>query len=73
VFVAGAGVLLLGIVMLVAPGPGVLTIMLGLGILATEFHWARRFLKRSRERSIRIVDRLFKKTHRCFAKKRHRC
>lgn len=61
VFLAGITVLLLGIVMLVAPGPGILTIALGLGILATEFIWARRLLKRFRRKRINIADWLFRR------------
>ena len=38
----GGTVLLLGLAMLILPGPGVLVIAAGLGILATEFLWARR-------------------------------
>ena len=40
------GVLLLaaGTLMLVLPGPGVLVILIGLALLATEFAWARRAL-----------------------------
>jgi uncharacterized protein (TIGR02611 family) len=44
VFVLGISVLAVGIVMIVAPGPAVVVIPLGLGILATEFLWARRVL-----------------------------
>ncbi len=44
VFVLGTSVVLVGIVMIVAPGPAVVVIPLGLGILATEFLWARRIL-----------------------------
>ena len=44
VFVLGISVLLAGIVMIVGPGPAVVVIPLGLGILATEFLWARRIL-----------------------------
>lgn len=40
--VAGGTVLCIGIIMLVLPGPACLVIPLGLGILATEFDWARR-------------------------------
>jgi uncharacterized protein (TIGR02611 family) len=40
----GTGVVLVGVVMLPLPGPGWLTIFLGLGILATEFTWAQRLL-----------------------------
>jgi tellurite resistance protein TerC len=48
VLVFGGTVLLLGVVMLAAPGPGLLTIFAGLTILAAEFAWARRLLKRTR-------------------------
>ncbi len=43
-FILGISVLLAGIVMIVSPGPAVVVIPLGLGILATEFIWARRLL-----------------------------
>lgn len=42
--VVGFGLLLAGIVMLVTPGPGWLTIAGGLAMLAGEFPWARRAL-----------------------------
>jgi uncharacterized protein (TIGR02611 family) len=38
----GASLLIAGVAMLVLPGPGVVTILAGLTVLATEFHWARR-------------------------------
>src|SRR5882724_4618302 len=44
--VAGFTLLLAGVVMLVTPGPGILTIFLGLGLLAAEFVWARRLMDR---------------------------
>jgi uncharacterized protein (TIGR02611 family) len=50
VFVVGATVLLLGLVLLVVPGPGLITIALGLSILAPECVWARQILERLRER-----------------------
>jgi len=40
--VIGGTVLLLGVALLVLPGPGTLVIAAGLAILATEFLWARR-------------------------------
>ncbi len=49
VFVVGAAVLLLGLVLLVLPGPGLITITLGLSILASECVWARQILKRFRQ------------------------
>jgi len=45
VFVLGCSVLLAGLVMLITPGPALIFIPLGLGILATEFFWARRVLR----------------------------
>lgn len=48
--IAGGSVVLLGIIMLVTPGPGILTILLGLSILASEFLFARRLLNRLRRR-----------------------
>ena len=42
--VIGGVVTLVGVVALVAPGPGWLIIFTGLGILATEFAWAARAL-----------------------------
>jgi len=44
--VVGFTLLLLGIVLLVLPGPGWLTILLGLALLAAEFAWAKRLLDR---------------------------
>jgi tellurite resistance protein TerC len=46
IFVIGSTVLLLGLAMLVLPGPGLLFVPLGLAILASEFIWARRLLRR---------------------------
>jgi uncharacterized protein (TIGR02611 family) len=44
--IAGFTLLLAGVVMLVTPGPGMLVIFLGLGLLAAEFVWARRLMDR---------------------------
>ena len=46
--VAGGFVTLLGVVALVAPGPGWLIIFTVRGILATEFAWAARALTKAR-------------------------
>lgn len=42
----GFTLLALGVAALVLPGPGWLTIALGLALLASEFVWARRLLDR---------------------------
>lgn len=52
----GFTLLALGVVMIVTPGPGWLTILLGLGILAAEFVWARRLLDRLRKEGGRLRD-----------------
>lgn len=47
VLVAGLAVLGAGVTMLVLPGPGIIVIILGFAILATEFAWAERALDRT--------------------------
>ena len=49
VLVVGSTVLLLGIVLLVTPGPAFVVIPIGLAILSIEFAWARSLLRRVRE------------------------
>lgn len=46
--VVGTTVLILGIVMIVAPGPALIVIPVGLAILGIEFAWARLWLKHLR-------------------------
>jgi uncharacterized protein (TIGR02611 family) len=48
VSVVGATVLLIGVALLVLPGPAFIVIPVGLAILATEYAWARRWLKKAR-------------------------
>jgi tellurite resistance protein TerC len=48
VAVIGITILLLGVAMVVLPGPAFIVIPVGLGILATEFAWARRAIRRAR-------------------------
>lgn len=45
VTVVGATVLLIGIAMIVIPGPAFIVIPIGLAILGAEFAWARRWLR----------------------------
>lgn len=44
VFIVGSIVGLAGVAMLVLPGPGIVVILAGLAILASEFVWAERAL-----------------------------
>jgi len=48
VFVVGMTVLLLGVALIVLPGPAILVIPAGLAILGLEFRWARRWMSRAR-------------------------
>ena len=50
----GGSVLLVGVIMVVLPGPAILIIPVGLGILATEFAWARRYFSRCRKACDRV-------------------
>jgi hypothetical protein len=42
----GFGVVLIGLVMIVLPGPAIIIVPLGFAILASEFAWARRVWRR---------------------------
>jgi uncharacterized protein (TIGR02611 family) len=52
--VGGFTLLLVGIVMLVTPGPGWIVILLGLGLLAAEFVWAKRLMDRIKREGERV-------------------
>jgi uncharacterized protein (TIGR02611 family) len=54
-FVGGL-ITLIGVVALVAPGPGWLIIFTGLGILASEFAWAARVLASAKGVASRAAD-----------------
>ncbi len=51
--VLGGGIATLGLLLVPLPGPGWLVVFLGLAVLGTEFHWAKRisrWLKRMLDR-----------------------
>lgn len=56
VTIVGFAVVVAGIAMLVLPGPGWVVIFLGLGILATEYVWAERLLKKAKEKAGQAKD-----------------
>lgn len=56
--VIGGTVLLVGFLMIVLPGPAIIVIPLGLGILGLEFAWARFWLRRLRARANQVVSKL---------------
>jgi len=47
----GLTVLLVGVAMIVLPGPAFIVIPVGLGILGIEFAWTRRWLKTLKDRT----------------------
>lgn len=51
VTLVGGLVLLAGVVMIFTPGQGILAIILGLAILATEYTWAERWLRKARDKA----------------------
>ena len=59
--VIGFTVLLIGLTMIVLPGPAFIVIPLGLGILATEFVWARRVLEKVKDKVSNIKDKVSNK------------
>ena len=63
--IVGGGVTIVGVIALVAPGPGWLIIFAGLGILATEFAWAAYVLEHAKKNVSKAADRIrLKKEHR---------
>ena len=56
----GSTVVVVGILLLVLPGPGILVIVVGLAILATEFAWAEALLAAARERAARVLRKVGK-------------
>ena len=62
VSVVGATVLLIGVALLVLPGPAFIVIPIGLAILATEYAWARRWLKNVRRMAGDVFSRSGRRT-----------
>jgi len=60
----GFTLLAIGVIMFFTPAPGWLTILLGLGVLAAEFAWARRLLDRLKEHGTRLRDTVFPRADR---------
>ena len=60
--IVGFTVLLLGVVMIILPGPAFIIIPLGLAILATEFVWAERLLTKAKayfeKQRKRVADKM---------------
>ena len=61
VTVAGFGLVAIGLVLLVLPGPGIALIVAGLAILATEYVWAQRALNYARRTVVQAKDRALRR------------
>jgi uncharacterized protein (TIGR02611 family) len=66
--VGGFTLLLIGLVMIFTPGPGWVVILLGLGLLAAEFVWARRLMERIKRESQRVRSVVWRVTGNAPAK-----
>jgi tellurite resistance protein TerC len=58
VAVIGGSIVVIGIAMVVLPGPAIVVIPLGLGVLGLEFAWARHWLRRLRATASDVVNRV---------------
>ena len=56
--IVGGCMVLVGIAMIVLPGPAFIIIPAGLGLLALEFAWARLWLKKLKAASKQVMDRM---------------
>jgi uncharacterized protein (TIGR02611 family) len=51
VFVVGVVLIVVGLIMFVTPGPGIVLLVAGLAVLATEFAWAEHLLDKAKEQA----------------------
>jgi tellurite resistance protein TerC len=56
VSIVGGTILLIGLIMLMLPGPGLVVIPIGLGILGLEYAWARIWLAKVKAKGSELVD-----------------
>jgi uncharacterized protein (TIGR02611 family) len=64
ILVVGLVLLAGGLVMMVTPGPGILLIIAGLAVLATEFAWAEVMLDRAKEQATKAKDSVWSRLKR---------
>lgn len=55
--VIGGTILIIGIVMIVLPGPAFIIIPIGLSILATEFIWAKKLMEKFKEKFEKLIKK----------------
>ena len=55
IFLIGTSIVLIGCVLFFTPGPAIIVIPVGLAVLATEFIWAKKLLKKFKETTASIA------------------
>jgi tellurite resistance protein TerC len=55
--IVGGSVTLIGIALIVLPGPAIVVIPIGLSILGTQFEWPRRYLRKARDLATRVKEK----------------
>ncbi len=55
--ILGSGITVAGGIALIGPGPGILIVLAGLGILATEFAWAGRVMMHTKRIAAKAAKR----------------
>lgn len=58
ILLVGMTILALGVVLLPLPGPGMLVVVLGMGVLSVEFAWARSGLARLKDAAVQLRQRV---------------
>lgn len=58
ILIVGMTVLLIGVAMIILPGPALVVIPVGLAILATEYAWARRWLRVMRDSAEKGAEKM---------------
>ncbi len=56
IFIIGSTIVVIGIIMIVAPGPAVIVIPAGLAVLGTEFVWAKLLLKKMKAKTQGVFE-----------------
>lgn len=56
VAVLGTTIIVCGLILLFLPGPGMVVAAVGLGLLASEFAWARRLLRKAKKELQKTAD-----------------
>lgn len=56
VTILGVALLAVGVAMMVLPGPGILVIVAGLAVLATEYVWAQSLLRRAKNQAEKVQE-----------------